>query len=704
MWTLATQSALLVLIFAVATGVALLLRSKRLLNIHFSLFSLGIGSFYLLYLFEHILGPAQWLTNGRFVLGGLTIVCLATFFDSLVNDAGLAPKKAKQKTLLFGLLLMLAGITPLVNFVWIQSILSVLAILVLAMRIRALVTSTSDVKNSSNKKRIRYLSCLSALALLGFIADLLAHAGMEIPAVGGIILAIYLFFMSQTLLLRRLLDLQEFFGKAAVFGFLALIFTNIFLLLTSWTNTTSGLFFINTLMGACLVIILFEPLKTFIDLHISKLFFSRHMDFALRTKEACKQLATIVELTPSIDFVLDHIHGLGRATHVAIYLFDIERVGFLLHGYRGQKPPQLLGSNHFPLLVRHVLENPAPILREKLEAKRNEHIQRVMTDASNDSPNREVSTLLETLTQLFSDVLIPMRHSDKCIGLITLQNDLINDSFSHKELGALLELLGQLAINIQNSHLFGVLKERDRLAAIGEMSAGLAHEIRNPLAAIKGAAQALEPDDVSFEDSELLQVIVEEVGRLDQVVTEFLEYARPFKGNFSPLNLNTIVRSTMQLLEHDDSGAVDIALDLDPSLPQTDGDEQKLRQVIINLLLNAKEAMQNQGKIIIRTRHLFGQDHRNDDSGIIELRIIDQGTGIPSLIKDKIFIPFFTTKQRGTGLGLALCERIIRDHYGTIDVRSQSDRGTTFIVQLPISGRNPLKKENGKLLSHPYAI
>ena len=239
------------------------------------------------------------------------------------------------------------------------------------------------------------------------------------------------------------------------------------------------------------------------------------------------------------------------------------------------------------------------------------------------------------------------------------------------------------------------MKERDRLAALGEMAAGLAHEIRNPLAAIQGALQLLlppeggrEPPREPTEDrGEFLGIIAEEVRRLNGVVTQFLDYSRPPRATLSPGELNEILTRTLTLLAPEIPPSVKLVLDLAEGLPRVSCDPEQLRQVFLNLALNALQAMPEGGELRVVT--LLSRDEvalwrdvpkRSD---LVEVRFHDTGPGIPEGEREHIFVPFYTTKAKGTGLGLAICQRIVKMHGGTIGVRSAPGEGAEFAIALP---------------------
>jgi signal transduction histidine kinase len=180
-------------------------------------------------------------------------------------------------------------------------------------------------------------------------------------------------------------------------------------------------------------------------------------------------------------------------------------------------------------------------------------------------------------------------------------------------------------------------------------------------------------------------VIVEEVNRLNGVVTAFLDYARPLKQSFGPTDLNEVVTRTVRLIQNDIPANTTLAVELNETVPRVDGDAEQLRQVLINLVQNAVQAFgEKPGRIVVRTVRLdrFGE-FRSGGADMVEVQVTDDGPGIPSDQQQHIFVPFYTTKQKGTGLGLAICQRIVKNHGGSISVQSKVGEGSTFIVRLP---------------------
>ncbi len=232
------------------------------------------------------------------------------------------------------------------------------------------------------------------------------------------------------------------------------------------------------------------------------------------------------------------------------------------------------------------------------------------------------------------------------------------------------------------------MHRKEWLANLGEMSAGMAHEIRNPLGALAGAMQMLRKEAVADEtDRRLMDIAIREATRLDSIITEFLQYARPPALHLAECDMNKILAETLDLVQHEARSrkriAIVTSLTADPLPAQVDQDQ--LRQVFWNLAANAFDAMPGGGQLTITTgcRHVDAGGRQGD---VIEVAFQDTGEGIAKENLDKIFLPFFTTKKQGSGLGLAAVHRIVDLHGGWIKVESHLQQGTRFVVCMPRSG------------------
>lgn len=227
------------------------------------------------------------------------------------------------------------------------------------------------------------------------------------------------------------------------------------------------------------------------------------------------------------------------------------------------------------------------------------------------------------------------------------------------------------------------VRQRERLASVGELAAGLAHEIRNPLAAMSGAMEVLQHDlHLEGEHQLLMAIALRETERLNGLISQFLLYARPASPYKRVCDLRLVVGETVALLKshHAYRPTVDIREDAPAEPLWVTADANQLRQVVWNLFLNALQAMPNGGRLTIR---LCEHSATSDGGRVVEMMIGDTGQGIRAEDLRRMFLPFFTTKAGGSGLGLAIVHRIVEEHGGHVDVASEWEKGTRVLITLP---------------------
>jgi signal transduction histidine kinase len=228
------------------------------------------------------------------------------------------------------------------------------------------------------------------------------------------------------------------------------------------------------------------------------------------------------------------------------------------------------------------------------------------------------------------------------------------------------------------------LARSERLSSLGQMAAGLAHEIRNPLGSIQGAAELLGDDaPAGSKKRELLDVLRKESKRLGSVVDDFLNFARPRPLALAPVDVADVVQRSVAQMQID-AAARSIVIDtrIAPHLPRVDADAEQMHQVFLNLLLNAIAASPERGRI-----EVSGKATSLDSHAAVAITVQDWGHGISSDALSRVFDPFFTTRESGTGLGLSISHSIVSDHGGAIDIDSAPGRGCAVCVTLPVSAR-----------------
>ena len=238
---------------------------------------------------------------------------------------------------------------------------------------------------------------------------------------------------------------------------------------------------------------------------------------------------------------------------------------------------------------------------------------------------------------------------------------------------------------------------RDRLAALGEMAAAIAHEVKNPLASIEVMAGLLKRLLTDNEDAQsILKDIIKEAKMANAIVIEVLDFVRPIRLQVERIALADVIRDAISTAEGKvPRRSIKLAVDVSDDLPPVEGDKHQLRQLFSNLLANAFEALDGEGSVrISATERAIEQEVVGNTAGksvpMIEVEVLDDGPGVSSDFMDRIFSPFFTTKPQGTGLGLAIVRKIVDAHDGRIDVSVPPQKGTRFLVTLPVNGNHQI--------------
>jgi signal transduction histidine kinase len=300
---------------------------------------------------------------------------------------------------------------------------------------------------------------------------------------------------------------------------------------------------------------------------------------------------------------------------------------------------------------------------------------------------------LRHLFGLRSVLVLPLLHRDSAIGAISLADTRKERNWTDSEVEKATVIARQLAVALANARLFVDLRQsyddlartqaelvkRERLAALGELAAVVAHEVRNPLGVIFNSISSLRRQGLPGADSEMLLGIVgEEADRLNRIVGDLLDFSRPHEPELRLVPLPPLLTGVRDALQTQSGASVTIAVEVQEGLPHLRVDGRMLRQALLNLMLNGIQAMPKGGALTVQAARA---EHGGRPGVGIEIR--DTGPGIAAGIVQRIFEPFYTTKATGTGLGLAVVKRIVDGHRGEISVRSHPGQGTIFTVWLP---------------------
>ena len=313
--------------------------------------------------------------------------------------------------------------------------------------------------------------------------------------------------------------------------------------------------------------------------------------------------------------------------------------------------------------------------------------------------NKEVNCVIGSKSEgdirSYRFATVPLWGRERTIGIIIVDNLYNQRPITDDDIQLLTMFTRQAGLAIENCILYKYLEDthlelkkaqetliqREKLAALGEMAASVAHEIKNPLVSIGGFTRRLYNKlDNDIYEKRYTEAIIREVDRLEGILNDILSFSKASSVSFEKFNLNQIIEETLMGMEDKlKSQGIEVEQSLDGNLPEMSCDYQQIKQVFINLFSNSRDAMGGGGRLTVRTFPLSqkGLDY-------ISIEIGDTGGGIPSEVLHNIFNPFFTTKGWGTGLGLAICHRIIDGHRGVIEVDNDPGRGVTFTVKLPV--------------------
>lgn len=302
----------------------------------------------------------------------------------------------------------------------------------------------------------------------------------------------------------------------------------------------------------------------------------------------------------------------------------------------------------------------------------------ILNKTVTDSFNIRLIPIIKLLLQGLENDIIYIKHIIKIKGIMGIETPImINTSLQKDVNGKTLGVIGVFRSVEEIKQLEESAIRAKNLESLGAMSAGMAHELRNPLTSIKGYAQYIKSElGESSVLNEDISIVIDEVDRLNTIIDRFLDFARPKELNLELCNINEVLKFVVKLISKEMLPEnIDIIMDIH-NVPLIPFDFEQIEQVILNILMNAIQAMPNGGILTIHSDFL-------EASNILEVMFQDTGVGISDGNKDKIFEPFFTTKNKGTGLGLAICSRIVESHKGVIEVLSTTAVGTKFTIKLP---------------------
>ena len=543
-------------------------------------------------------------------------------------------------------------------------------------------------RRAAEPKRTQYRFSLLSFAVgygLGSL-DYLPIFGIDQYPYGNFGIPVYPLIMTYAIVKYGTLDTTVAVEKTLAFlllmGVLAIPTYLIALVGQKWAfGAVSWGYSITILALMLLLMFVAYDVKLLTRATITRTLFRPRYEIAAALSGLSESVLTMWDLHASTEKIVSTLAVRLSVRTAALYLLDAEKGSYALASSYGFAPGCTghlvkVGS----VLAQHLTHHKCALVRDELEQT---------------TRRRDSAMLLETLDMLEADVCLPLMSKDGLIGFCALGPRAPYRVYSHEDTSLLETVARNAAIAIHNGMLYEELKRAQRavqrtqrLRSLEIIAAGFAHEIRNPLTSIKTFLQ-LTPSRMG--DADFLigfsQIACDDVSRIERLIKEILDYARFKDPQFMEEDFKEIISSCLHLIEvRADQKKVKIKKEFTETLPKVMVDRQQMKQMLLNLFLNALDAMAEKGgTLTVTTRRVV----TSIQGGWAQVEVSDTGCGIDPKDLDHIFDPFYTTKhesgeREGTGLGLTIVNQIMRDHHGYIDVHSTVGRGTTFVINLPL--------------------
>ncbi len=547
--------------------------------------------------------------------------------------------------------------------------------------------------------------------LFGFLIPAIAAliiVSLKISNLAYVALPVILFPLSiaYSIVKHKLFDIDVIIQKGILYGALTsiviaffaltvLVFNMLFAEHGGWENP-----FFFLILSVFLVVAL-NPIRGWIQGFIDTAFFRKSYDYAKTLSEISSAMTSLLNLDEIASKIISTVTDTMQIASASLLLIDQSSGDYRIY----MTTLDELRDREFCIksddkLVSSFYSYKQEIFKEDLV-----------------SDNRYMKSRIE-LTRVFNNLkaslMIPLFFRSQLVGILVLGEKKSGLMYSSRDIKLLRTLANQSAIAIENAFAFKLVEDyakrleetnrklqemqtqliqAEKMSAIGQLAAGIAHEIRNPLNIIEGARyylyQMVEGQKASIM-KEYLEYIKHEIDRTNRLIDSLLKFSKMEPPHFEPVNINSILENALVLLRKQlQDNRIVLKTDFDPNIPQIMGDPNQLWQVFINILLNAIQAMPSGGELKVVTGICNGDQNR------VFASFTDSGIGIDEEDMPRIFDPFFTKKDKGTGLGLSVSYKIVEGHKGKIVVSSEKGKSTTFVVELPVNQQDNARGVKG---------
>lgn len=551
---------------------------------------------------------------------------------------------------------------------------------------------SADIKHN----QLSYVFFGCAIGFFGGFLNILVTMSSTYYPVGYLFNVLYTGLVAYAILAYRLMDVTTIIRKGLSYIILLIVTIGMYL---AWgffyrqqfgsevsLSTTIWL-----LIGATLItVLIISALQRMIESGLGKLLFQGRYDYQKSLQILSKNIVTIVDFEELTDSVLKDICEIVGTEKGSLMIFNKAKKEFFIKSFLGlPEEARAVTLNIKEEIIGFIAQDKIII---KDEILKNPEIKKTIH-------NREASA--EKFEKMEAYISIPIIYRGSLIGILNLGKKVSGHIYNEEDFRLFSILASSLAVALENAAIFkdqketaqlleqskNQLLEAERTILVGQLSAGIAHEIRNPLTSLMGRIQIILQDEgLSAEQKQDLEVVEEQAVRINDIAKNLLSFANPSVEK-TEINLNVIAERVLYLsLYQKNASSIKIIKQFSPLLLKMYGNAVLLQQMLLNLVYNAIESTDGKGEIYISTNNI-------NEGKQIQIVVKDTGKGMAPQEIEKVFRPFYTTKAGGTGLGLFLVNNIVKIHYGTIVVESSPGKGTVFTICFPVIGAE-IKKDS----------
>jgi len=558
-------------------------------------------------------------------------------------------------------------------FVGFFSVILILAGIYITWGISNLLHSLHRTRLTRQKLQIQYLIFgMVSMAIAGTAINVLNHVfelNWPVFFLASLYSILVSFFFAFAIIKYRLLDIHILIRGGIVYSFLSGLVLAIYVLLIknigemiSQTYTTRSLLVESGMIVA--LVYLLRPFQRKAEYLIDRFFYMERFQYRMRLIEFNRSIIDLVDIERLVDTIIRFVAQTFHADQICIVLWDS-------------------GVNEYRAVFQEnggdtaILPWDEDLVQRVTESGKSHELEEYAPD------DEEIGPRIAALLDQGFEVAVPLAMKQRPLGLMLLGKKFSRKDFSHEEFEFLDTFAVQISLAISRGliHRDMILKDRqimqsEKLASLGQLAAGIAHEIRNPLGIISGSAETLLKQKDPETQREMTQFIMEESERINAMISNFLHFARPKEPKLRDHDLVSLVSRTLQLITPE---AKSRNVEIVPKIPDEPLvvriDPEQIQQALMNIAINALEAMPEGG--------LWSVSLSRNGEDRVMIRLSDTGPGISEDVLSRIFNPFSTTKDKGTGLGLSIAHTIVENHGGTIAVNTRPEEGTTFVINLP---------------------